>query len=63
MERDGREEKSRVRRTEKFFFTSLHSRSLSPRGVVRGGWALLLTAFMAAGCECSRGDGGSSSRL
>lgn len=48
---------------KKNIFTSRHSRSLSPRGAVSGGWALLLTAFMAAGCEWSRGDRGSSSRL
>lgn len=36
---------------QKNIFTGLHCRSLSPRGVVRKGWAALLTAFMATGCE------------
>lgn len=36
---------------QKNIFTGLHCRSLSPGGVVRKGWAALLTAFMATGCE------------
>lgn len=47
--------KSREWEGQKNIFTSLHSGSLSPRGVVRKGRAALLTAFMASGCE--RGGG------
>lgn len=40
--------KSREREGQKNIFTSLHSRSLSPGGVVRKGWAALLTAWQLA---------------